>query len=684
MGFIDKLSEYTIYRKADDVINLLGEFVDESKVISDNYTDKYINDIYTPESYISSKIFNYDKVNKPIYTIDLGVVLSNTISTDSIIIPKYSTYVSQDQTSYTSMHSLLLNEFSQIMRLEVVRGVIQSRTIDASEVLNSQGFYNLSIVDGANYLVGSLTVDGVEYAYDEYAPYQSNSIGYSVTSVPTGDNLTLNFGADLLRMVSPTSSIELSYVVDTSEDFVDDITSLTTTYESTTYNFKDITPTNITSTSMKSNFFDFETLVSRADYLNKLKAIPILNRAAIYSMADLIKGTAHEVILNQNLAEGESNKSNDIQLIYTDSSGDNHYVPYYAYFVVELTDQRVLDQLIRRFIMNYLSRGLAVREVLLAYGSLPGVGANEGQNSTRLDSSYTPAKLPTIVNVQNQTEGNYLPAPDSTDLSTPGYNMPDLVIQLVQAQYVSVDITISVVLDYSNDNELTELGLVLLDDIKSYLASSRFTYNSKLTLDDIETQCYSHEFVEYVDIKPFDYSRPGQPVVKGVNYVESSPFELISLGKLTLNLDVKYKSVNDKFTISESQLSNRLTGYLEKLDASDRGKLIVSLSDKVEASDSINVVNTVVLPKLSMSLVNCVTNVGLADIQSTVKSASKVHLVSTNTSHPTTDSSDYVSDNSNTNLNPTSSKPWALISDIPKDPVDKWVIDQSITNGVIS
>lgn len=679
MTLVRELSNYTKYQPSNDLISMLGDLSDESNAISTNYTNKYLSDIYDMDSYIASKIYNYDKVNEPVYSVDLGLTLVDQVS-ENLIIPNNSSFESQDGVLYISSQPLVIDAFSQILSLSLIRGQLQSQVIDTSTLISSKGKCNLVKVNKANYISGYLLIDNVEYSYNEYAPYNSDILAYSVSIKPNGD-IYLIISESLMRLVTNTSNIVLNYIVDENDSTNVNITRLSTTFEGSTYTFTDIITYEITSNLAKSTSFDYETLMTRFDYYNLLKSIPIVQRSTVYTMSDLILKTAHEVEIVNN--SGESQMSNDIDLVYVDDSG-THYVPYYAYFVVELLNYQTLDNLTRNFIMNYLNRGLLLKEVLLTYGNKLEVSPDGGN----YNPEYKPSMLAHLVDSRNAI-GNYTmysptTVKSETQFSTPGYNCPDLFVQLVQAKYVSVDISIKLSINYKDSNDLTNIGLQLLSSLRQFLYSDKFTFNSTLTLYDVEDLCYQNPAVTYVIVEPFNYSRPGDSFITGVDKVEASPFELLVLGKLSLLLDIITKNVEDEFTISESSLTNKWLSYEDQSSIEDSHQLIIKLHEGIDASDYSKLSgNSITLPRLELSLVNYIVEVGKPVFASnSIKSAGSTHVYTTHKLFPKYDESNYQSDTPESDLNNPPSSPWSLITDI-SDKVDEVIIDSNIEGGKI-
>lgn len=683
MNLINQLLNYVNYTPSNDIINLLGNISDESNAISSNYVNKYLDSIYDTDSYIASKIYNYDKVNKPIYQLNLGLTLINQIDQE-LILPYLSVYTSQDGTQYLSAHPLLIDTFNQVLGLTLIRGELRTQIIDSSTLVDSEGKYNLPSVANANYKLGTLVIDDITYEYNEYSPYSSELLSYSIVQKPNG-TIYLCVSQPLMRRITSTSNIELSYIVDDSDSLSMNISELSTVYEGVTYKFSSIIISNILTDLPKSDSLDYETLISRSDYLLRLSSVPSVRRCTIYSMSDLILDKAHEVDISDT--SGITQMSNDIDLVYNENN-ELHYVPFYSYFVVELDNYQTLDNLTRNFILNYLTRGLLIKEVLLSYGNLEEVSLDQGNT---YNPDYHPYQLAHLVSSKNKL-GNYQlysplegEARSLVEFSTPGYQCPDLFIQLVQSRYVSVDISIKLSINYSDANELADIGLQLLTELRQIFNSNKYTYNSTLTIQDIEDLCYQNSAVTYAIVEPFDYARPGTKTVYGVNEVHASPFELLILGKLSLLLDIHtINTTPEDLLIWEDSLTNKLISYEDQLTIESNYKLTIRVSDNIEVTDDLLAGDSIILPNLNLSLVNYVVEVGTAlNLSQTIKSAGSIQVHKNTPLSPILDSSDYHSDTPDDNMmNPSSIPPWPLVTDI-SDIEPYTIIDSSIQDGEI-
>lgn len=270
-------------------------------------------------------------------------------------------------------------------------------------------------------------------------------------------------------------------------------------------------------------------------------------------------------------------------------------IPYYMYMVVaseNLYTESIMSIQLKREIMNSLQNGLLIKEVLLDYGTnfRDEYKVSKGNQGYQLDDNYRPYQLPYIIDSRNPLTP--ILDPDNSN-RTSRYNMPDLIIQLEPASYVPIDVNIKIDLNYDTLDDLMNFYLSLVDSIKSLFELSKtndyLKFNSKVMKSDIDRVVYQFPEVNYALIDDFYYYRNNKKLGK-VKEVQLAPFELPVLGKLTIYLDFKFKSMLDTLYISDESLNlkeveHKLNDKLKIIDKSN-AKIILNLTDSLKINDN--------------------------------------------------------------------------------------------------
>ena len=212
-------------------------------------------------------------------------------------------------------------------------------------------------------------------------------------------------------------------------------------------------------------------------------------------------------------------------------------VPHYMYLVVASQDYSVQ---MKRDIMNSIKRGLMTKELLLDYGTLhrDKYSISVGNYGYKVDKNYRPYQLPYIINSSNKDSLSPIRYDESDKKSR--VEMPDLVVQIENAKYVPVDISLYVDFNYETIDELMNLYLSLIGDIKKLFELSKsntnLKFNNSLSKSDIRKLVYRYKQVNSVVVEDFKYYRDN--LKHGpVSSIQFSPFELPVLGKLNISID---------------------------------------------------------------------------------------------------------------------------------------------------
>ena len=617
---------------SNDPTILLLKILAESECIGQNYYDYYMSEEYNMNSYLATKLFNYNrKLNIPYkYDVRTSIKISDNINNRplKIQLPKYTTFRSKNS-NYILKNSVIVNNYSSTESLILIQGEMKDETINSQTIVNnSERQYRLSVSDYIYPNIGYLEIDGVRYT--EYsivdAKYSDSKICYGV-ELSDDENYYLILSQKLFDKIMANSKITLNFLIKDVENDGETFTELTTDQviiSDTTY---DISIDQITITSkirdqlMSTTLLDFDTNISKFDYEENVNSLDSVILAKTYDCSDIITNSIVELdstLVNQNEDLIQRDPSTwDVKLIFEerdengklisypkDKNGNYIPVPYYMYIVVASADlytESTMSLQLKREIMNSLQNGLCIKEVLMDYGtesrSLQDISGKDtytyhvsvGDQGYKLTSDYRPYQLPFIVDYKNSLE----PISSSEiDTKVSRYRMPDMVIQLEPASYVPVDIEIQLDLSYDSLDDLVNFYLSLIDSIKALFELSKsntyLQFNSKLVKSDIDKVIYQYPEVNYAIIQNFIYYRNN---VKSdpVKEIQFAPFELPVLGKLTIYLDVKQKSLSDQFIINDRNLNLvSIQQYVnDKFVVRDsNAKILLKLSDSLNINDT--------------------------------------------------------------------------------------------------
>ena len=547
---------------------LLLKMLAESESIGENYYNYYMSEEYNLTSHMASKLFNYNlNLNVP-YRYDLKASVKIKESGNKPVklqLPQYTSFKSKNS-NYILENSLIVNNYSSTESLILIQGELKSETINSLTIINTSRIYKLTTSDKIYADIGYLEIDGIRYT--DYsiinAKYSDTEICYGVELSEDG-NYYLIISKKLLDKIMNNSIITLNFIVKDTENDGETITELTTDPITLNEIQYEISIDQITiNTKMRdqlisTTLLDFDTNISKFDYEENANSLESVILAKAYDCEDIISKSIIE--LNPDNPE-----TWDVKLTFPkDSDGNLIPVPYYMYIVVaseNLYTESIMSIQLKKEIMNSLQNGLSIKEVLLDYGTESRTIGDTSYNVSirdqgyQLSSTYRPYQLPFIIDSRNSLE----PITNSDILNdkTSRYNMPDLVIQLEPASYVPIDMVIKLDLSYDTLDDLMNFYLSLIDSIKSLFELSKsndyLKFNSKIVKSDIDKIIYQYSGVNYAIIEDFEYYRNNKKLGP-VKEIQLAPFELPVLGKLTIQLYFKFKSLSDMLNISDENLN---------------------------------------------------------------------------------------------------------------------------------
>lgn len=619
---------------SSDTTILLLKILAESESIGENYYDYYISEEYNTDSYLTTKLFNYNlKLNIPYkYEIRASIKISDPVNNKPLKaqLPKFTVFKSKNS-NYILQNSLIINNYNSTEFLTFVQGELKNETVNSQTIISENSrYYKLSISDKIYPDIGYLEIDGIHYSNYSIinSKYSDSEICYGVELSDDG-NYYLILSQKLFDKIMMNSKIILNFLVKDVQNDGENFTELSTdpiTIDDSDY---DVSIEQITINSkirdqlISTTLLDFDTNISKFDYEENINALESVILAKAYDCGDIITKSIIELdSLDSTNDQNRKPETWDVKLIYenrdetgklinypTDPDGNYIPVPHYMYIVVASEDiytESTISLQLKREIMNSLQHGLCLKEVLLDYGTDFRNVVNSEGNTTytykvskgnqgyRLDNNYRPYQLPFIVDPKNSLEpiSSTIHEDINSKISS-RYGMPDLVIQLEPASYVPVDIEIKLDLSYDSLDDLMNFYLSLIDSVKSLFELSKsntyLKFNSKLVKSDIDKVVYQYPRVNFAIIEDFIYYRDNIQSTP-VKEIQFAPFELPVLGKLKIYLDVKLQQLNETIFASDNQNLNLVKAehYLNEIIATQDldAKILLKLSDSMTIQDN--------------------------------------------------------------------------------------------------
>ena len=564
--------------KDNDTTALLLAMIAKTKELGVLYTDYYLSQLYSEDSYLNNKLFGYSnlKINPRVLKVSCSMYV-DTISPEEVLVPikKFTSFTDEYDQEYLLLDSIVVSNFGTIGSLSLIEGHLQELTVLSSMITTTSQPYILGI---ENIIpdVGKLVIDDVEYQNSlSLAKYSDTELAYGIDILKDG-RYQLIFSKELLKHVHDYSRITLSCItLDESYDQFE-IFSLQTDpiiYNNQEYNIR-IDQVLMSSFNNyfidKSHTLDFETNVSDEDYQTNVDLTENILMSKIYDIKDIVTGSIIEL----------DPENPEIDLYSEDRKSP---LPFYS--IVAIAASSNWTRIVKQQIMNQISRGLISKELLLDYGSFKEVSPDNGSS---VNPDFRPYMLPEIVNSNNNRDFDY-----ENEGSFPGYNMPDVVFQVIPAKYIPIDITIFAELSQTVSNEdLVNLYLRLIDNIKSFFkissSNENIDFNMEITKDQILNVLYQSDMILEARIKDFVYYRNSEKS-ESVDSIQLSPLELPVLGKLNLNLQYLFKSDEDYLQISDlMELTSAKMSLFENLNVTDDlSRLKLSLDDEFLISDEL-------------------------------------------------------------------------------------------------
>lgn len=647
----------------DDPTVLLLKLLAESEAIGNNYYNYYLSQEFDVNSYIVNKLFNYNLKSHIPYKYILRVIIKLVDANKSVKVelPKY-TILTSDTSSFILNNSLIISNYNSTSTLELIQGTLGSESIN-QKLLITQSRYKLSVTGEIYPKIGYLSIDGIQY--DTYslqdAKYNPEGLYYGV-ELDQDNNYYLILSKQLKDKILNNSTVSLQYLINDIENDGETITSLfADPIESDGIEYE-ISISNLFLTSKaraelrSTTLVDFETNISKFDYESNSNALESVILSKAYDCSDVASGSIIE--LNPNNPE-----TFDVKLGFYEDPGSKSVsaysnesqqpiVPYYMYLVIASNDYSIQ---LRRDIMNSLSNGLCIKEVLLDYGTLSrdNYQVSVDNQGYVLNPSYRPYQLPYIIDANNSIHPLTEEELESGTKSS-RYNMPDLVIQLEPASYVPVDISIAIDISYDSIDELMNFYLSLIDNIKGLFELSKdnknLKFNSKLVKSEIENLAYQSNNINYVQVDDFVYYRNN--ISHTGEEIQFSPFELPVLGKLEIILDYHLVSeitpeviqaIDDRINLIAAHRKHEF-GILAK----DNKRPII----KLELVDGAKVVDNPLRfrpldAEFKLKIQYVAISVAADSLTITESLSAKSVIATTNPNHPTLDNKDYADDDAN-------------------------------------
>ena len=576
----------------DDLTYLLIDAASKSIDSSKDYIKYYTNKRYNLESYDTCNLINscYKGINPLIIDCSISFSVQNyDRSTDGIylILKKWSEFKT-DVNKFAVMDNYTFQDDSPF-RIKLVEGSVESINININSFDGGKlKLQNKGILP--NYT--EFTVNDQIIDYSDYAEFDNENKCYSII-YGRDDYFYLILSKPLLKSIVNYESIKLKYL------FIENkLTSKPAELEiaSEVYNLQNKSYTaKINDISVKSeyenpqinpnNVMTYNQAITKQDYQKLISNHPSVKLCKLYDISDKIVDSVIEIDSNNPII--------DLKVGNLDA-----FLPMYVYAAIAFKDTELYEKSV---IVDYLkSIGLNLKEVLLDYGNNPNVSTDGGYT---ISKTYHPYLLPEYVDVKNSSIKTQLDPFESKPDSYPGYQMPDLVLHILNAKYLTIDITLRLEIDSDDASEIFDIYIAVVTKINEIFAvgTGNYTFNSLIKRDQIIQNVYSvSDKIMTLFIDDFKYYRNGEASEK-VNEVQLAPDEIPMLGKLSVYLDYhQVSNVNPELIAIADKIEflNISKNNNENLIANDLPmSLSIKLNDSLTVIDSIdNTPKTVVAP----------------------------------------------------------------------------------------